>query len=94
MFPIVDLDSPTGWIGALISGCLAGFGAEKLAGIELGLNRNIISGIVGSVIDGFRANAARNRIAEFANGCFSGNFRMSVTGAGLLLTVPKLSRGC
>ncbi len=92
MQALMDLGGPIGWIGTLLVGFLAGYAAEKLTGTEMGMLRNIITGIIGSFIGGFLANAANIRLEEFVQGWFWGNLLVSIVGAVLFLTVLKLFR--
>jgi uncharacterized membrane protein YeaQ/YmgE (transglycosylase-associated protein family) len=93
MQAIMDLGGPIGWGGTLLIGLVAGWIAEQLTRSDMGIIRNIITGIIGSFIGGFIANAANIRMDEFISGWFWGNVFVSVIGAVLFLTVMKILRG-
>ena len=59
----------------------------------MGLIMNIITGIIGSFIGGFLANAAGIQLGEMFHGWFWGNVLVSVVGAVILILVVKVLRG-
>ncbi len=90
---LMDLGGGVGWLGTLVIGALAGWIAEKTTHTNMGLIRNIITGIIGSYIGGFLANAAGINMGEIVSGWFWGNLVVSVIGAILLLLVLKIIFG-
>jgi uncharacterized membrane protein YeaQ/YmgE (transglycosylase-associated protein family) len=93
MNALMDLGGGVGIFGTLLIGAIAGWLAEKLTGSNMGLIMNILTGIVGSFIGGFLANAAGIRLGEVFQGWFLGNLLVSVVGAVILLLVLKVLRG-
>jgi uncharacterized membrane protein YeaQ/YmgE (transglycosylase-associated protein family) len=90
---LMDFGGGVGWIGTLVIGALAGWIAEKTTHTNMGLIRNIITGLIGSVIGGMIANAAGINMSEFVSGWFWGNLIVSVVGAILFLLVLKIVFG-
>jgi uncharacterized membrane protein YeaQ/YmgE (transglycosylase-associated protein family) len=88
----MDLGGGVGWLGTLFIGALAGWIAERLTGSDMGLIRNIITGIIGAYIGGFLANALDLRLGELFQGWFWGNLLVSVVGAVIFLVALKLLR--
>jgi uncharacterized membrane protein YeaQ/YmgE (transglycosylase-associated protein family) len=89
---IMDIGSVGFW-GTILIGILAGWIAEKVTGSNMGLIMNLITGIIGSWIGFFVANAAHIQLGEFFKGWFWGNLVVSAAGAIVLLIVLKLLRG-
>ena len=89
---IMDIGSVGFW-GTILIGILAGWVAEKVTGSNMGLIMNLITGIIGSWIGFFIANAAGIQLGEFFHGWFFGNLVVSAAGAIVLLLVLKLLRG-
>ncbi len=89
---IMDIGSVGFW-GTILIGILAGWVAEKVTGSNMGLIMNLITGIIGSWIGFFIANAANIQLGEFFHGWFWGNLVVSAAGAIILLLVLKLLRG-
>ncbi len=89
---IMDIGSVGFW-GTILIGILAGWVAEKVTGSNMGLIMNLITGIIGSWIGFFVANAAGIQLGEFFQGWFWGNLVVSAAGAIILLLVLKLLRG-
>ena len=69
---LMDLGGGVGWIGTLFIGGLAGWIAEKIMKTDHGLLRNIIVGILGSIVGGVLANALGIRLNEIFQGWFVG----------------------
>ena len=89
---IMDIGSVGFW-GTILIGILAGWVAEKVTGSNMGLIMNLITGIIGSWIGFFIANAANIQLGEFFHGWFWGNLVVSAAGAIILLLVLKVLRG-
>ncbi len=89
---IMDIGSVGFW-GTVLIGILAGWVAEKVTGSNMGLIMNLITGIIGSWIGFFIANAANIQLGEFFHGWFWGNLVVSAAGAIILLLVLKVLRG-
>ena len=89
---LMDLGGGVGWIGTLIIGGLAGWIAEKITKSDTGLIMNIITGIIGSYIGAFVANALGLRLGEIFQGWFVGNLIVSAIGAVILIYVVKMVR--
>ena len=89
---IMDIGSVGFW-GTILIGILAGWVAEKVTGSNMGLIMNLITGIIGSWIGFFIANAAGIQLGEIFHGWFFGNLVVSAAGAIILLLVLKLLRG-
>jgi uncharacterized membrane protein YeaQ/YmgE (transglycosylase-associated protein family) len=92
MDQIMQLGSVGFWGTALI-GILAGWVGEKVTGSDHGLIMNLITGLVGSFIGFYVANAAGIQLGEFFSGWFWGNLIVSAAGAIVLLFVLKAIRG-
>ena len=90
---LMDLGGGVGWIGTLIIGGLAGWIAEKITKSDTGLVMNIITGVIGSYIGAFLANALGLRLNEIFQGWFVGNLIVSVIGAVILIYVVKMVKG-
>ena len=90
---LMDLGGGVGWFGTLLIGGLAGWIAEKVMKSDMGIIRNIITGIIGSYIGAFLANALDIRLGELFSGWFVGNLIVAAVGAIVLLFVLKLVRG-
>ena len=88
----MDLGGGVGWLGTLIIGGLAGWIAERVTKSDLGLVMNIITGIVGSYIGAFLANALGIHLGEIFSGWFWGNLIVSAIGAIVLIYVVKAVR--
>jgi uncharacterized membrane protein YeaQ/YmgE (transglycosylase-associated protein family) len=86
----MDLGGGVGWLGTLIIGGLAGWIAEKVMKTEQGIVMNVVTGIVGSYIGAFLANALGIRLGELFSGWFWGNLIVAAVGAVVLLYVLKL----
>ena len=67
---LMDLGGGVGWIGTLFIGGLAGWIAEKIMKTDHGLLRNIVVGILGSIVGAFLANALGIRLNEIFQGWF------------------------
>jgi uncharacterized membrane protein YeaQ/YmgE (transglycosylase-associated protein family) len=89
---IMDLGG-VGIGGTILIGIVAGWIAEKVTGSNMGLIKNLITGIIGSWIGFFVADAAGIKLAEFFHGWFWGNLVVSAAGAIILLMVLKLVFG-
>ncbi len=92
MDQIMQLGSVGIW-GTILIGILAGWLAEKFTGSNQGIIMNLITGIVGSWIGFFAADAAGLKLGEFFHGWFWGNLLVSAVGAIVLLMIFKLLRG-
>jgi uncharacterized membrane protein YeaQ/YmgE (transglycosylase-associated protein family) len=90
---LMDFGGGVGAIGTLVIGALAGWIAEKTTHTNMGLIRNVITGLIGSVIGSMIANAAGINMSEFVSGWFWGNLIISVFGAIIFLLVLKLAFG-
>ena len=90
---LMDLGGGVGWLGTLLIGGLAGWIAEKVMKSDMGIIRNIITGIIGSYIGAFLANALNIRLGEVFNGWFLGNLLVATAGAIILIFVIRLVRG-
>ena len=90
---LMDLGGGVGWFGTLLIGGLAGWIAEKVMKSDMGIIRNIITGIIGSYIGAFLANALNIRLGEVFNGWFLGNLLVATAGAIILIFVIRLVRG-
>ena len=90
---LMDFGGGVGLVGTLVIGALAGWIAEKTTHTDMGLIRNILTGLVGSVIGSMIANALGINIGEFVSGWFWGNLIISVIGSVILLLVLKLAFG-
>jgi uncharacterized membrane protein YeaQ/YmgE (transglycosylase-associated protein family) len=90
---LMDFGGGVGTIGTLVIGALAGWIAEKTTHTDMGLIRNILTGLIGSFIGSMIANAAGINISEFVSGWFWGNLIVSVVGAVLFLMVLKMVLG-
>ncbi len=90
---LMDLGGGVGWFGTLLIGGLAGWIAEKVMKSDMGLIRNIITGIIGSYIGAFLANALNIRLGEVFQGWFLGNLLVATIGAIILIFVIRLVRG-
>jgi uncharacterized membrane protein YeaQ/YmgE (transglycosylase-associated protein family) len=93
MNALMDLGGGVSIFGTLLIGGWAGWIAEKITGSNMGLIRNIITGIIGAYIGFFIANAAGIKLNEVFQGWFLGNLLVSVAGAVILLFALKLLRG-
>jgi uncharacterized membrane protein YeaQ/YmgE (transglycosylase-associated protein family) len=89
---IMDIGSVGFW-GTILIGILAGWIAEKVTGSNMGLIMNLITGIIGSWIGFFIANAAGIQLGEIFHGWFLGNLVVSAIGAIILLMLLKVLRG-
>jgi uncharacterized membrane protein YeaQ/YmgE (transglycosylase-associated protein family) len=89
---IMDLGT-VGIGGTILIGIIAGWIAEKVTGSNMGLIRNLLTGIVGSWIGFFVANAAGIQLSEIFHGWFLGNLIVSAVGAIALLFVLKMIFG-
>ena len=89
---IMDLGS-VGIGGTILIGIIAGWIAEKVTGSNMGLIMNLITGIIGSWIGFFVANAAGIQLGQIFNGWFLGNLLVSAAGAIVLLFLLKMLRG-
>jgi uncharacterized membrane protein YeaQ/YmgE (transglycosylase-associated protein family) len=89
---IMDLGG-VGIGGTILIGIIAGWVAEKVTGSNMGLIMNLITGIVGSWIGFFIANAAGIQLSEIFHGWFLGNVIVSAVGAIILLMLLKMLRG-
>jgi uncharacterized membrane protein YeaQ/YmgE (transglycosylase-associated protein family) len=89
---IMDLGG-VGIGGTILIGIIAGWVAEKVTGSNMGLIMNLITGIVGSWIGFFIANAAGIQLSEIFHGWFLGNVIVSAFGAIILLMLLKMLRG-
>lgn len=90
---LMDLGGGVGWLGTLLIGGLAGWIAEKVMKSDMGIIRNIITGIIGSYIGAFLANALNIRLGEVFQGWFLGNLLVATAGAIILIFVIRLVRG-
>jgi uncharacterized membrane protein YeaQ/YmgE (transglycosylase-associated protein family) len=90
---LMDFGGGVGIIGTLVIGALAGWIAEKTTHTNMGLIRNIITGLIGSVIGSMLANALNINMSEFVSGWFLGNLIVSVVGAIIFLIVLKMLFG-
>jgi uncharacterized membrane protein YeaQ/YmgE (transglycosylase-associated protein family) len=93
MNALMDLGGGVGWFGTLVIGGLAGWIAERITRSEMGLFRNIITGIIGSYIGAFLANALGIKLGEIFQGWFWGNLIVAVVGAVILIYAVRLIRG-
>jgi uncharacterized membrane protein YeaQ/YmgE (transglycosylase-associated protein family) len=89
---IMDIGT-VGTLGTVLIGILAGWIAEKVTGSDMGLIKNLITGLIGSWIGFFIANQAGIQLGEIFQGWFLGNLLVSAAGAIILLVVLKLLRG-
>ena len=89
---IMDLGT-VGIGGTILIGIIAGWVAEKVTGSDMGLIKNLITGVIGSWIGFFVANAAGIQLGEVFHGWFWGNLVVSAAGAIVLLFVLKLVFG-
>jgi uncharacterized membrane protein YeaQ/YmgE (transglycosylase-associated protein family) len=89
---IMDIGSVGFW-GTIVIGILAGWIGEKVTGSNMGLIMNLITGIIGSWIGFFIANAAGIQLSEIFHGWFLGNLVVSAIGAIILLMALKVLRG-
>jgi uncharacterized membrane protein YeaQ/YmgE (transglycosylase-associated protein family) len=89
---IMDIGSVGFW-GTVLIGILAGWVAEKVTGSNMGMIMNLITGIIGSWIGFFIANASGIQLGEIFHGWFLGNLVVSAVGAIILLFAFKLLRG-
>lgn len=79
--------------GTILIGILAGWLAEKFTGSNQGIIMNLLTGIAGSFLGFFAAEAAGLKLGEMFQGWFWGNLLVSVVGAVVLLLIFKLLRG-
>lgn len=86
---LMDLGGGTGWLMTLVIGGLAGWIAEKLTKTDMGLIRNIVTGIIGSYLGAFLANLLGIQLGEIFHGWFVGNLIVSVVGAVILIFAVK-----
>ena len=84
---LMDLGGGVGWFGTLLIGGLAGWIAEKVMKTNQGIIMNVITGIIGSYLGAFLANALGIRLGELFSGWFWGNLIVSAVGAIVLLYV-------
>ena len=89
---IMDLGG-VGIGGTILIGILAGWIAEKVTRSNVGLITNLVTGIIGSWIGFFIANAAGINLGEIFHGWFLGNLIVSAVGAILLVSIVKMLRG-
>ncbi len=89
---LMDLGGGVGWIGTLFIGGLAGWIAEKIMKTDHGLLRNIVVGILGSIVGAFLANALGIRLNEIFQGWFLGNLIVSAIGAIVLILILRVLR--
>jgi uncharacterized membrane protein YeaQ/YmgE (transglycosylase-associated protein family) len=89
---IMDLGG-VGIGGTILIGIIAGWIAEKVTGSNMGLIKNLITGIIGSWIGFFIANAAGIQLSEIFHGWFLGNLVVSAAGAIILLFILKMVLG-
>jgi uncharacterized membrane protein YeaQ/YmgE (transglycosylase-associated protein family) len=89
---IMDIGNVGFW-GTILIGILAGWIAEKVTRSNMGLIMNLVTGIIGSWIGFFIANAAHIQLGEIFQGWFLGNLIVSAAGAIILLIVLKMLRG-
>jgi uncharacterized membrane protein YeaQ/YmgE (transglycosylase-associated protein family) len=89
---IMDLGG-VGIGGTILIGIIAGWIAEKVTGSNMGLIKNLITGIIGSWIGFFIANAAGVQLSEIFHGWFLGNLVVSAAGAIILLFILKMVFG-
>ena len=89
---IMDLGG-VGIGGTILIGILAGWIAEKVTGSNVGLIMNLITGIIGSWLGFFVANAAGIHLGEIFHGWFIGNLLVSAAGAIVLVGIVKILRG-
>jgi uncharacterized membrane protein YeaQ/YmgE (transglycosylase-associated protein family) len=93
MNSLMELGGGVGFWGTILIGIVAGWIAEKVTGSNVGLIVNLITGLIGSWLGFFIANAAGIQLGELFHGWFLGNVVVSAAGAILLLVVLKLLRG-
>jgi uncharacterized membrane protein YeaQ/YmgE (transglycosylase-associated protein family) len=89
---VMDLGT-VGIGGTILIGIVAGWIAEKVTGSNMGLIMNLITGIIGSWIGFFVANAAGIQLGEIFHGWFLGNLVVSAAGAIILCLLLKVLRG-
>ena len=89
---LMDLGGGVGWLGTLLIGGLAGWIASKITNSNMGLIRDIVTGIIGSYIGAFLANLLHIRLGEFFHGWFIGNLVVAVVGAVILIYVVRMFR--
>ena len=94
MNTLMDFGGGVNWIWILIIGGLAGWIAEKVTGSDHGLIKNVIVGIVGSLIgDRLVKLLNLNVEAAFPGAWFLPNLLVSTAGAIILLFIVKAIRG-
>ena len=93
MNTLMDFGGGVSWIWIIIIGALAGWIAEKATKSDHGLIRNVIVGIIGSLI-GDRLVKLLNLNVEAAlpGSWFLANLPVSAAGAIILLVIVKAIR--